>query len=226
MRDYTLETEINKTQGEIHYLPCRLCSNISKHQVISSAEQFGKSNDEDFDWNESYQIVQCQGCETLSFREYHIDSESFDTDPETGETAMDETISLYPKTIVGRKPLDRAYLIPFDVKRIYDETISALAGKQLILSGIGIRALVEAVCKERTANGDNLAAKIDDLVNQGVLTAEGAQILHGLRNLGNEAAHEVKPHSEYKLKIALDVAEALLTNTYILPRIAANLSNA
>jgi len=57
----------------------------------------------------------------------------------------------------------------------------------------------------------------------GVLTKDGADILHSLRNMGNDAAHEVKPHSEVELNVAFDVVENLLENVYLLPQKAKKL---
>jgi hypothetical protein len=59
--------------------------------------------------------------------------------------------------------------------------------------------------------------QIDDLTKQGVLTTDGAAILHKLRTLGNTAAHEVKPHTQKQLGLALDVVEHLLMGVYVLP---------
>jgi hypothetical protein len=54
-------------------------------------------------------------------------------------------------------------------------------------------------------------------VGLGVLTQDGADILHKLRTLGNDAAHEVKPHSLQELGLAFDVVDHLLLGVYILP---------
>jgi hypothetical protein len=43
---------------------------------------------------------------------------------------------------------------------------------QPVLTGIGIRALVETVCKDRKTKGKNLAEQIDDLVTIGALPRE------------------------------------------------------
>jgi hypothetical protein len=82
---------------------------------------------------------------------------------------------------------------------------------------MGIRALVEAVCNERAASGKDLASKIDSLASIGLLTADSTEFLHGLRLMGNDAAHEAKRYSEDDLLLALEVAEHLLTNAYIIP---------
>jgi hypothetical protein len=86
-----------------------------------------------------------------------------------------------------------------------------------MLAGIGIRSLIEAVCKEEDAQGSNLKDKIDDLVKMGFLTQSGAEILQKLRLMGNEAVHEMKRHDTRTLGIAFDVVENVLQAVYILP---------
>lgn len=71
--------------------------------------------------------------------------------------------------------------------------------------------------KEKNAAGKDLFEKINGLVVAGVLTKDGADILHKLRVLGNKAAHEVKAHSATELNLATDVVEHLLKAVYILP---------
>lgn len=51
-----------------------------------------------------------------------------------------------------------------------------------------------------------------------ILTPAGAAILHRIRALGNDAAHEVRPHNDKQLGVAMDVIEHLLKDVYILPK--------
>lgn len=83
--------------------------------------------------------------------------------------------------------------------------------------------MVEVVRKERKAPGRDLQQRIDGLVGKGDLTAADASILHSLRTMGNDAAHEVKAHSSDDLTTAFDVVEHLLMGIYILPAKASNL---
>jgi hypothetical protein len=108
--------------------------------------------------------------------------------------------------------------LPTNVQRIYGETLQALNSKSPILAGIGLRALVETICKEEEAAGKNLLENIDDLVRKQILTPAGAKILHNIRTLGNVAAHEVRPHNDKQLGLAMDVVEHLLADVYILPK--------
>lgn len=170
-------------------------------------------------WAIDHQIIQCLGCKTISFRKASSNSEdwvqtSYDGD---GEYVVDE--SIYPSRVDGIKGLgDDTHYLPTNVRRIYDETLQALSNQSPVLAGIGLRALLETVCKEKSATGHDLLKKIDSLVSASVLTPASAAILHKIRTLGNLAAHEVKPHSDRQLGLAMNIVEHLLKDVYILPK--------
>ncbi|HZS08236.1 MAG TPA: DUF4145 domain-containing protein [Blastocatellia bacterium] len=212
----------NESKGEEYSLPCGRCLFETYHKVVMSIDVDGEARDWDYSYTNKYQIVQCQGCRTFSFRYYHTNSEDFFHDDEGG-TLYAVTQNLYPSRVAGRQKLNHTHFLPPSVASVYEETHSALCNKLPVLAGIGIRALIETVCKEKAASGHNLEQRIDGLVGMGVLTSEGAEILHSLRILGNEAAHEVKPHSETTLGTAMDVVEHLLQGVYILPKVAGRL---
>jgi hypothetical protein len=86
-----------------------------------------------------------------------------------------------------------------------------------VLTGIGIRAIVETVCNEKEAPGGNLARMIGGLATLNLITQTEAKILHDLRFMGNEAAHKVKTHTQEELNLAFDVVEHLLKTVYLLP---------
>ncbi len=212
--------EINKTQGQKIKVPCSECSGKTYHNVLLSLDKAGEEHDEDFDfyWDAHYQIIQCQGCKTVSFRLTQSNSEDY---VQTSHDEWQQYVyeNLYPSRLEGRKRIDDDIVyLPVKIKRIYNETLQALNAKSQVLAGIGLRALVETVCKEKSASGSNLHKKIDDLVVKNILTPAGADILHKIRTLGNDAAHEVKPHSEKQLSLAMDVIEHLLKDVYILPK--------
>jgi len=211
--------ELNKSKDQEIELPCVKCTGKTTHKVLVSVDLRGEETDGDWSiqWCDDYQIVQCGGCRSKSFRNVSSNSEDYIQISEH-EWAHDEYECLYPSRIEGRKTLeDEVHYLPSKVQRIYKETIQALSGNSPVLAGIGLRALIETICKEKNATGRNLLSKIDDLVAKQILTPAGSTILHKIRTLGNEAAHEVKPHSEKQLGLAMDVVEHILTDVYILP---------
>ena len=200
---------------------CSRCTGKTAHVVLASVDLDGEQPIDDrntYWWSEQYQTVQCLGCKTVSFRQRSSNSEDYDFD-ERNEVCHEVTEALYPPRREGLKGFgnDR-FLLPPTVVRVYDETLSALNNAQPVLAGIGVRALVELVCKEKKASGKNLYSQIDDLVTQQVLTPNGAEFLHKIRSLGNAAAHEATPHTDSQLALAMSVVEHLLQDVYILPQ--------
>lgn len=217
--DHRVNVRENRSQGQEHWILCPKCSKETLHKVLVSAEldeRFDDGNEWFANWD-AYQVVQCQGCRTASFRRTHTDSEHIDPDKTQVPIAY---VELYPRRVAGRPELPNSFLFPREVSGIYRETLAALSNELPVLASIGIRVLVEVVCNERNTKGRSLSDMIDDLVAQGVLTQDGAEILHSLRLMGNAAAHEVVPHSANDLSIAFDVIEHLLTGVYILPHMA------
>ncbi|XHX77044.1 MAG: DUF4145 domain-containing protein [Stenomitos frigidus ULC029] len=210
----------NKTQDEEHSLPCIKCIGKTTHKVIVSVDIRGVEGEGNYSlsWWIDNQIVQCLGCKTVSFREASSNSEDYyPISHDAYEYNVDER--LYPPRIEGIKGLGReAHYLPFNVYKIYNETLIALSCQAPVLAGMGLRALLETVCKEKEAIGNDLLKKIDSLGSKGILTPASAAILHKIRTLGNAAAHEVKPHSDKQLALAMDIVEHLLKDVYILPK--------
>jgi len=192
---------------------CPACRIETKHLVVKAIDIQDSDDEHGMSWATSYQLVQCQGCETVSYRS--VSSNSEDVDLETNEPY--ETIDIYPVRHRERLPLDDVELVPKQLRRVYEETVQALNRNQPILCGVGVRAVIETVAKDQKATGRDLSKQIDNLVSLGVLTKDGAAILHKLRVLGNKAAHEVKAHSAKELRLAMDVVDHLLKAVYILP---------
>jgi hypothetical protein len=201
-------------------IPCVTCAGTPSHKVMASFDESGSDGDRNhsFDWREYNQVVQCLGCKTISFRKANTNSEEY---YQVSEDEFEHAIfeKLFPSRLIGRKGLgEDARYLPQTVNVIYGETLTALANQCPVLTGIGLRALIETICKEKRAEGKDLFRQIDSLQSTHILTPNSAAVLHKIRTLGNAAAHEVKPHSEKQLGLAMDIIEQLLREVYILPK--------
>lgn len=209
---YKVNTE-HKIEPEV---VCVKCAGKTSHKILASVDENGSEGD--FDWHSGHQIIQCQGCKSLSYRIVSSNSEEYFYD-EHGDCHHIETEKLYPPRLEGRRSLgDQTIYLPQEVRQIYDETSIALAVHAPVLAAVGLRSLVEQVCKEKEAVDGDLFTRIENLVETRVLTPASAAILHKIRTLGNAAAHEVKPHTERQLSLAMDIVEHLLKDVYILPK--------
>ncbi|MFK5979381.1 MAG: DUF4145 domain-containing protein [Rhizobiaceae bacterium] len=205
----------NESVGKTHKFACvGSCNNSTNHEVIKSIQTSGVTEYHSH-WYVNYEIVKCLGCENVSFRE-----ESSNSDEYYGETDICVVKELlYPKRESGRTKLAwYSMYLPIELRDIYAETDAAMDNKLLILAGVGMRAILETVCKDQKAVGKDLYIKIDGLVKVGVLTTNGAKILHNVRAIGNVSAHEVKPQPQDQLDLAWEVIINLLNSVYILPK--------
>jgi len=163
MSQHVNETiEQNKSQGEEYRLACSRCHVETRHLVLQSVEVSGTVDDW-FDYWEKHQLVQCRGCNSMSYRKFYGDSENTFWDEEHEMEVPIKHEELYPSRVAGRHKLWRAPLLPSEISRIYNETHAALCNKQPVLAGIGIRALVETVCKEKGTTKYELVSKVVEI---------------------------------------------------------------
>lgn len=90
-RNFAIE---NEDQGIKKFL-CKECGKATNHLTAASYREDGSESvlngRHSVDWTERHQIIQCQGCETVSFRVVSSNSEDWDHDPETGDAYLNET---------------------------------------------------------------------------------------------------------------------------------------
>ncbi|MBA3003122.1 MAG: DUF4145 domain-containing protein [Desulfurivibrio sp.] len=191
---------------------CRVCERETNHSVLS---QYDESSRGDYAYDMYYQILECMGCDTKSFRQIFKDIEQAFQISESEWEVPTET-NVYPKFIKGHKELDGNYYLPNIVGEIYKEVILAFQEDALILAGLGLRGTVEAVCNNLNIEGRNLEVRISKLATAGYISRKDAERLHGIRFMGNDAAHEIKKPKLEQLSAALKIVEHLLSTVYII----------
>lgn len=224
----------NKTAKEKRRILCQSCDNETQHIVLNSINETGEGlmSDDQYDkiyWNTDYEIIQCLGCENISFREVSSNSEHTDWHGKPYETVL-----IYPKRSKYSWKLKSFINVPFNLQRIHKETISCYDNDNLTLCGAGIRALVEGICKDNNIEGGDveieksdglkikkyrkdLQGKINGLYQKGKLTEQNADILHEHRFMGNTAIHELSIPSKEDIGLALEIVESIFDTLYELP---------
>jgi len=218
MNDTTKKFDLSKPDKSIIFVPCGICKNQTRHEIITS---YCESGSEDcgqgasVDWEDKNETLQCLGCENVLFRKVHTFSE--DVEYDGNDLYIPERITYYP-SIKDMPESVNENDIPVSIRAIYHETIQCLANEQLILAGVGIRAIIETICKDLKAKGNGLHEKINDLKTKSIVTNDGAETLHKLRIIGNDAAHDVKAHDSKMLSLAMRIVNHMIEGTYIIPK--------
>lgn len=191
---------------------CRRCGQETNHNIIAEKTE---SFRDDYAYDQSYQIIECLGCNTKSFRDV-IDEIQHAFQVAEDEWEVPISIAVYPKFIRNHRTLDGEYHLPLIVGQIYKEVILAFKEEAFILAGLGLRGTIEAVCNDLNITGRNLEIKISKLATAGYISRRDAERLHGIRFMGNDAAHKIKKPNTIQLSAALKIIEHMLSSVYII----------
>lgn len=206
------KVEVDTSAGGRRKAPCGKCGRITNHEVLVAVIEYWSNEEQDVDGTVRREIIRCLGCDTQRFLVEHGCSD--DRDPESGEFWT--SVTTYPKELLGTTPYERGLKLPEPISRLSGEVRSAIAEDNTTLAAIGMRALVEAVCKAEGAKGRNLEERIRSLVELGRIGSEGAGLLDPIREVGNDAAHDAKAPERSELLTALAVVDHLLDGVYLL----------
>ena len=220
MFNYSLNTDINQKIKTF----CSRCNNTTNHSIKIDYEE--TYNSDDYGSCTNFQIIKCDGCDYISFRKLFSNSEEFEYNID-GEIVNLEREEIYPERTTKHKPIDMddLHLIPNKCREIYKETNFSLEHKFNLLGAVGLRILTEAICLDqiikkeiKASENDSLFNKIDLLAEEGILSQDSKDILHAIRTIGNESAHQIEQQPIELLTLAFNILEDLLKTLYIYPK--------
>ena len=205
---------------------CLRCKLDTNHQILKEEKREDSDEEAGLWYEHHWQIIQCHGCENISFQEIFLNSE--DRDPEDGSFYEDK--KNYPLPNKGHHPDKLYFNVPTKVRNLYGEVVSAYNTNMPVLCAAGLRAIIEGICNEEEIDSGpvekikdgksvferrkDLQGKISGLFEKGFLTSKHCDLLHELRFLGNNAIHTLAPPSKEELGLALEIVEHTLDNIY------------
>lgn len=200
---------------------CRNCKGLRHHKTVAEKRTRGAEDFDYFQWKDDYFIIECKGCETVSFLKIFGNTEMVACDDEGNIDYVDK-ITLYPFYIEHGREIENDYYLPKEINTIYQETLSAFKADAYILTAGGFRAIIEATCNHLKIKKDNLSKRIDLLYGKGILSLNESKRLHSIRFLGNDALHEMETPKKDQLLILLEIVNHLLENIFIQDKKIAN----
>lgn len=196
---------------------CPICKQNTNHTSLFNTSKSSHHRD-DFQWSEDYDIIKCNGCDNIQFRMTYSDESmvAYSQEDEYEYEVQYDEKRYFPKNLRGHAMLSNQYEIPSKIRVVYNETVEAMKNSCYLLSGVGLRAIIEAICIEQNISGRNLEQKINNLLKNKLITDKDANRLHSIRFLGNDSVHEMEVPKEDKLTIALRIIESLINNLYLI----------
>lgn len=200
---------------------CGRCDNETNHNVLLNR----KLAEDTLDNNDKvimtifyeYNFLECLGCEfpSLLLKTRVVNKKNkktytnFEVFPNY-TSRSDEGIFLKDEEILKLPPL---------VRSLYNEIEEIFECNSSIISGLGLRTLLEAICVQEKIAGGNLKQKIDNMHKNGFVPTKSLHVLHNLREFGNITAHQIKKPTQKTLDNYLKIINHTLINIYILPRL-------
>lgn len=190
---------------------CFHCGNTGLMRYIGKTGWKHEDVAEDYEGNivsytliehEDWYVFECPVCnKPVIISEYTIDVA--DTPPE--RTTEYPTIAVSPDGVP---------------KEIYSAFESAVKTKGIDYSIclLSLRRVLEMICKEKVAKGNNLEKKIDDLIEKKVLPPMIEDACWIIRQLGNDAAHADKMEVySYDIEQVIGYVSTIIDYLYSMP---------
>lgn len=193
---------------------CSLCRRDTNHIVLQHEYECQDVPDLDY-FRTDYYIVKCLGCDNIQFYREQREEGSYICLPD-GTWKDDPYKTTYPNTKNLVDPVE-TYILPYSLGKLYAETIDCLNRGNYQLAAAGFRAVIEAICADKSISGSNLSIKINNLAKQHIVTANDRDNLHAVRFIGNDSIHCIKTYTANELIVVAKIINSILTSLYIIP---------
>lgn len=211
---------MNSKQDGITKRFCNTCLGERNHKVIATREKrFEPDECPDIVWIDTYQLLECCGCETICFGLEEFCSEAVtETDPGT-------RVTRYPPPTKRRMPKWTEQL-PSALRNLLAEVYSACAFDARSLATMGIRAIIEEVANDKVTDLGSFKKKLDALTDGEFLSSYQTDVIQAAFDIGSASMHRAYHPSHEVLEQLLDIVEHLLQGTYVLRAVAETLRKA
>jgi len=200
------------TEHPIVKAHCRKCGGVRRHAMLHKEVRDWKDDDYPVYGSDTYEILECCGCETIGFRHSHYFSEDID---EEGNPISH--FDHYPPFSTRVSPdwtgtqlflslkLDETWIVDL-LKQIY----SSVGLKSYSLAAMGARAIVDAIVTAEAGDIGSFPDKLNRLIKKGMLDDMRSKVIHAAFDAGSATAHRGYELGEADLYTLLDIMESTL----------------
>lgn len=199
---------------------CNNCGGKRKCVVLFEASRpWSERLSPDFEINgsDNYEVIECSGCEAVSFIHFSWFSEIADDDGapiKTRNHFPPETFRPEPKWL---RRLDEDWHIAKLLKEVY----VALQSNALAIAAMGIRAIIESMMIEKVGDQGTFAQNLDACKRTGLISLNQEQVLGAALELGHASIHRGFMPDLQQLEASMDIVESLIQGWHFLPKDAA-----
>lgn len=198
---------------------CNDCGISTVHRPIASRKGLWSHPYEPINGGTTFTMFKCGGCETVCYLTSSWDSENYDLD-EDGQYYPIETEKQFPPPLEKGFSFDRSHT-PWELNALLDELVSGFLQTNFVSATLLIRVTIEYLAKDAKCAGQDLQAKIKDLLAKGLVDQDQHDLLQEIRKRGNKSAHEAIALSSDALRSGFEIISLLVDQLYNRPGRAA-----
>lgn len=199
---------------------CNTCKGETNHDVKSTHDQSYIEEFEDhgqrflaYYEQTEFGFLVCRGCDSATLQEKWTCSGMHD---HNGDDI--QSYNYYPKRKnLGEREAKKFHHVDKKLNDSYKEIITAFQQGLGIVTGMGVRALLEGICVIEGIDDNaawGLAKKIEKLKGAPNIPDSIIDGLNGLKFIGDDAAHRLNATDKHTLSLSIDLLESLLTHLY------------
>lgn len=204
-------------KNEFIKLSCDDCKcNEVNHKILRIESRYNFIEDSDMCDVFQYAIVECCNCGKIKFACLHeFYDECIDGNILGKRIGKAKVICEYSPYIKGLdKNIFNKYA-PETLSKLYFQVKNSVMAKDYILATVGIRLIIEFICKAHIdKNDDNFCKIINELCNNRIISNNDKDILHILRKLGNKSAHEFFEPNDEHMSVLMSFIDGLIEKQY------------
>jgi hypothetical protein len=211
---------IEQEKTELSY--CRRCGGDRHHTVIAEKHRNSHEEETGVQSGDTWSILECRGCESVSFVHAHWFSEDY----EIGDNGPEPVVyrDLYPPSPRRSMPewaaLDLCLSLPRDllsVRKLHTDIYTALGTGAFSLAAMGTRAIMDMVLTSKVGDVGGFAKKLKLMRENGSITEVQKGVLVAVFAAGSAAAHRGHSPTREDVYTMLDITETMLRQLYIDP---------
>jgi hypothetical protein len=200
---------------------CRQCGGERQHSVVAEKTRSWSEDDAPVDGSDTWSIVECGGCRTVTFVHTHWFSEDCDLSEDGWIPIVHR--DLYPPPPPRKMPewgVNALLCLPSDdswIVKLHKDIYAAIGTEAYALAAMGTRAIVNFIVTSKAGDKGNFKGKLNRMREQNLITETQVDVIFSAFDAGSAAAHRGHSPTREDVDTQLDIAESLLQQIYIDP---------
>jgi len=199
---------------------CLKCKIEINHEILVNIRKHIIYDEENYiRVYEFFKILKCINCYEISFQHKLMNPDDAIVVGENiyGEAVYEEyaDIRTYPiRNIETISSKNFEKILPEEIYNTYEEVVFSLNNKMPLLTGLGLRTLLEQIVKY-FGHSDDLGQILNIFEKEGFISTKQRGLLDKIRYLGNDAAHRTESKTRRELILHLKVLENLIQQLFV-----------